>query len=153
MMQNSPFCGALCVSQTSLLGYFMLAPVINAWISDPDIPGDLPTVCNKPEFHGQRFSGVVQYTEARKEIAMKRIMIGFVWFVLLYFGILGAGGAIVGSVEGGSQQNVQRGYEAGYNAGEEFGKKYGTSILLVALSGAALGTLTGALPGTKRKTK
>jgi hypothetical protein len=84
---------------------------------------------------------------------MRRIMIGFVWFVVLYFGILGAGGAIVGSVAVAPQQSFHKGYDAGYTAGEEFGKRYGTLILLVALSGAALGTLTGALPGTKRRTR
>ena len=84
---------------------------------------------------------------------MKRIMLGFVWFILLYFGMLGAGGAIVGSVAGRAQQNFDQGYQAGYTAGEVFGKKYGTWILLIAFSGATLGTLTGALPGTKRKAK
>ena len=61
---------------------------------------------------------------------MKRIMLGFVWFILLYFGMLGAGGAIVGSVAGRAQQNFDQGYQAGYTAGEVFGKKYGTEPCL-----------------------
>jgi len=81
---------------------------------------------------------------------MRRLAIGFVWFVVLYFGILGAGGALVASLEGTRGKNFEEGYKAGQSVGETFGRKYGTTILLVALGGAALGTLTGRLPGTKR---
>jgi hypothetical protein len=88
-----------------------------------------------------------------KEIVMKRIMVGVVWFVILYFGILGAGGAILGSLAGSTQKNTHKGYQAGYTAGEEFGRNYGTFILFAALGGAALGTMTGTLPGTKAKRK
>jgi hypothetical protein len=88
-----------------------------------------------------------------KEIAMKRIVVGVTWFVILYFGILGAGGAILGSLAGSTQKNTHKGYQAGYTAGEEFGKNYGTFVLFAALGGAALGTMTGTLPGTKAKRK
>ena len=81
---------------------------------------------------------------------MKRICIGFVWFLLLYFGMLGIGGAILGSAAGSREKSVNRGYQAG---GEEFAHKYGEFILLIAVGGAALGTFTGRLPGTKPKAK
>jgi hypothetical protein len=83
---------------------------------------------------------------------MRRLVIGFVWFVVLYFGILGAGGAIVGTMKGSGGKNPAHGYQAGYAAGEEFGKQYGTVVLFVALGGAVLGTATGRLPGTRRNT-
>lgn len=82
---------------------------------------------------------------------MRRLVMGFIWFVILYFGILGAGRAIVGSTTGSGGKNPTHGYQAGYAAGEEFVRKYGTAVLVVALGGAVLGTATGRLPGTKRK--
>ena len=83
---------------------------------------------------------------------MRRLVMGFVWFVVLYFGILGAGSAIVGSTARSGGKNIEQGVLAGHTGGEEFGRKYGTLILLVAIGGAALGTATGRLPGTKRRT-
>ncbi len=82
---------------------------------------------------------------------MRRLVMGVVWFVVLYFGILGAGGAIVGSMTGGGGKNLTHGSQAGSAAGEAFTRKYGTMVLLVALGGAVLGTATGRLPGTRRK--
>ena len=84
---------------------------------------------------------------------MKRILMGFIWFVVLYFGILGVCGAIVGSAAGSGEKTVNRGYQAGHAAGQEFGNKYGALILLIAFGGAAVGTFTGRLPGTKPKPK
>lgn len=83
---------------------------------------------------------------------MRRLVIGFAWFVVLYFGILGAGGAIMGSTTRSGGSSFDQGFLAGRAGGEAFGKKYGTVILFVALGGAALGTATGRLPGTRRKT-
>jgi len=54
---------------------------------------------------------------------MKRIIMGFVWFLLIYFGMLGIGGAFLGSVAGSREKNVHQGYQAGHAAGQEFGKK------------------------------
>jgi hypothetical protein len=87
----------------------------------------------------------------RKGVAMKRIAMGFVWFVVLYFGILGIGGTLLGALAGSGGKNFDQGFQAGRAIDEGFGKKYGTLILIVAISGAILGTVTGSLPGTKRK--
>ena len=78
---------------------------------------------------------------------MRRFVAGFVWFLVLYFGIIGAGGAILAAITGGSQ-NFTKQYRS---AGEAFGRKYGSTILFVTLGVAALGTATGRLPGTKPK--
>lgn len=82
---------------------------------------------------------------------MKRLTMGFLWFLVLYFGIAGIGGALLETAAGNSGKNVHQGYRAGYAAGEAFNRKYGTFILIVAAGGAALGTITGRLPGTKPK--
>jgi hypothetical protein len=87
----------------------------------------------------------------RKGVAMKRIAMGFVWFVVLYFGILGIGGVLLGAAAGSGGKNFDQGYQAGHAIGEGFSQKYGTLILIVAISGAVLGTVTDSLPGTKRK--
>jgi len=81
---------------------------------------------------------------------MRRFVMGFAWFVVLYFGILGAGGATVESTAGSGGNKFEQGVLAGHAGGEAFGRKYGTVILFVALGGAVLGTATGRLPGTRR---
>lgn len=78
---------------------------------------------------------------------MRRLILGFVWFLVLYFCIIGAGGANDAAINGGSQ-NFTKQYRS---AGEAFGRKYGTPILLVTIGVAVLGTATGRLPGTKAK--
>lgn len=82
---------------------------------------------------------------------MKRFVMGFLWFLVLYFGIVGIGGALLETMVGSGGKNVHQGYRAGYAASETFNRKYGTLILIVAAGGAALGTITGRLPGTKSK--
>jgi hypothetical protein len=78
---------------------------------------------------------------------------GFVWFLLLYFGMLGIGGAVLGSAAGSREVSFNEGYQAGYAKGQKFANQYRELILLVAIGGAAIGTFTGRLPGTKRKVK
>jgi len=92
---------------------------------------------------------------------MKRIIMGFVWFVVLYFGIAAFGGGIAGAIEGAKagsgeksfNQGFNQGYQAGYTGGQEFRTKYASLILLIAFGGAVVGTFTGRLPGTKPKAK
>lgn len=82
---------------------------------------------------------------------MRRIAMGLLWCLVLYFGIVGIGGALIGATAESGGKSVQQGYRTGYAAGEAFSKKYGTLILIVAAGGAALGTVTGRLPGTRSK--
>lgn len=96
---------------------------------------------------------MIKLPEDHEEAAMRRIMMGFVWSLLLYFGMLGIGGAVLGSAAGFRETHVDQGYRAGHAAGQEFGNKYREIILLIAVAGAAIGTFTGRLPGTKPKAK
>jgi len=84
---------------------------------------------------------------------IKRIVVGAFWLLVLYFGIIGIGGAIVGTVAGQGALNTRQPHQTGYVASEAFGKKYGMVILIVAASGAALGTATGHLPGARAKAR
>ncbi len=76
---------------------------------------------------------------------------GLLWCLVLYFGIVGIGGALIGAMAGSGGNNTQQGYQTGYASGEAFNKKYGTLILIVAAGGAVIGTVTGRLPGTRSK--
>jgi hypothetical protein len=78
---------------------------------------------------------------------MRWFVAGFDWFLVLYFGIIGTGGAILSAINGGSQ-NFTKQYRS---AGKAFGRKYGTTIHVLRLGVAALGTATGHLPGTRPK--
>ena len=84
---------------------------------------------------------------------MKRILMGFIWFVVLYIGTLAFIGGIIGgiSASGSGAKNYHEGAQVGHAAGEEFGKKYGGLLFLLSIGAAGLGTFTGILPGTKRK--
>lgn len=74
---------------------------------------------------------------------MRKIIFGFLWFLVFWFGSLIIGGMVVGGLAGARVQNAQQGYVAGQAAGQEFGKQYGTPILI--------GAASGFLPGTTKK--
>ncbi len=84
---------------------------------------------------------------------MKRILLGCVWFVVIYLVVSAIGGGIVGAMAGSGTGGFEEGYGAGSQAGQEFGEKWGTLILVGSLLIAIAGTATGILPGTKKTTK
>lgn len=84
---------------------------------------------------------------------MKRVIFGIVWFVVLWFGILIGGSAVVGGVAASKVQGQQQGASAGERAGREFGERYGAVILFGALAVAVVGSAAGVLPGTKTPRK
>jgi hypothetical protein len=91
---------------------------------------------------------------------MKRVALGFAWFVGLYMGSLMIGGAVAGfrAAQEINQRNVanvsdgfNKGHAAGEAAGRKFGEEYGGPIFLASLIVAVVGTATGFLPGTEKK--
>ncbi len=86
-------------------------------------------------------------TEAR------RVLMGVVWFFVLWFLARIVLGAIVGASAGAHAAGTPS-YTNGYNAGQAaallFFQKYGLLVLLGALATAVAGTLSGFLPGTRR---
>lgn len=83
---------------------------------------------------------------------VKRVVIGVIWFVVLYIGACAIGGGVAGGMAAsklGKNANAQTGAAAGARAGEEFGKKWGTFILLGSATIAGIGTFGGILPGTR----
>ncbi|TAJ91554.1 MAG: hypothetical protein EPO31_15270 [Gammaproteobacteria bacterium] len=90
---------------------------------------------------------------------MKRAAFGFLWFLVIWFGTLVIGGAVVGSAAGSGMEATSmseafsKGQEAGAAAGAEFGRKYGGVIFLGALVISIGGTILGILPGTKSRKK
>jgi hypothetical protein len=82
---------------------------------------------------------------------MKRIVVGVIWFLVLFFGILFVGSAIVGGIAGSKTRGEQQGAVVGERAGRAFGERYGTVILLGSLLIAVAGSATGVLPGTRAR--
>ena len=79
---------------------------------------------------------------------MKRILLGFLWFVILWFGISIIGAMIAGIfVAGRTPGDIQQ-VEA---AGGDFVHKYFHAIMLGSAVLAVIGTAIGVLPGTKRR--
>lgn len=76
---------------------------------------------------------------------MKRIAVGFLWFVGFFFGfsfILGILIGMQGTAIGQSEEEV---YEKAYQAGDQL-----SGLILMASAGAAIGgTVSQKLPGTK----
>ena len=88
-------------------------------------------------------------------LAMRRFLVGVVWFVVLWMGGLVIGGAVVGAIANATQarpvSNFQEGYANGATAGRTFGARYGGLIMLGALGLSIVGSVTGFLPGTARR--
>lgn len=87
----------------------------------------------------------------------KRILIGLVWFVGIWFLARVVCGAIVGGIASShlAAQVVgqAQGYAVGQRAAIEFFQQYGLLVLLGSLAAAVVGTITGVLPGTRRATR
>ncbi len=89
---------------------------------------------------------------------MKRVILGFVWFLVIWFGTLIIGGAMAGALAGSQvgasssvSESYEKGYAAGQQAGAEFASRFGRIIFIGALVIAVGGTIAGVLPGTKPK--
>jgi hypothetical protein len=81
---------------------------------------------------------------------MKRVIVGFFWFLVFQTSMLMIGGALFGAVAGGKTGGVGA-YEAGRAAGQAFGQQFGGLVSVAALAVAILGTWRGALPGTRSR--
>jgi len=79
----------------------------------------------------------------------RKIGIGFVWFVIFYFGILMLCGMVVGGIAGAN--DPANSTEAGYQAGVVFGQKYGGLVLIFSVVISTIGSIYGWLPGTRKK--
>lgn len=90
---------------------------------------------------------------------LKRIFLGFVWFIAIHVVSMSIGGAVAGGIAGGQASKLARsvaessklGYEAGRAAGLKFRQENGTIVLIGSILLAVAGTYFGVLPGTKKK--
>jgi hypothetical protein len=76
---------------------------------------------------------------------MKKAVIGFLWFLGLYFGTSSLLGTVVGYKAASEGQNPDEIYQTAYEAGESLG----IPIFLLSAGVAITGTATKKLPGTK----
>jgi predicted nucleic acid-binding Zn ribbon protein len=77
-----------------------------------------------------------------------KVLFGFVWWIVLYFGSLTLACGIAGGIAGGRDpQNAQ---EAGRRAGEQLAVQYGAHFIVGAAVIAFVGAGFGLLPGTRR---
>lgn len=79
----------------------------------------------------------------------KRILLGVVWFVVLYMGACMITGAIAGAIAG--SQDPANASTAGYQAGQQVVIALRGYFLLGALLLSIIGTSLGILPGTRKK--
>jgi len=88
----------------------------------------------------------------RREMDMKKVLIGIGWFVIIYFVLSFVIGMIVGGIAG-STASTGTSAEAGRTAATNFGHKYGLWIFLGAVLLAIIGTAKELLPLTKDEEK
>ncbi len=88
----------------------------------------------------------------RREMDMKKVLLGFGWFVIIYIVVSFVTGAVVGGIAGSSAPTGSA-MEAGRNAGANFGHKYGLWVFLGSALIAIIGTAKELLPFTKDKEK
>ena len=93
---------------------------------------------------------------------MRRVLVGMLWILAFWIGIVMLGGGIVGAIagakagmqtQGGVIEGWKAGRTAGRPAGHEFGRKYTGFIFLGSVILGIAGTVTGILPGTKKSKK
>ena len=84
---------------------------------------------------------------------MRRLLMGFVWFVVL----LNLAGLLVGAIVLGMigipYTDNTANYDAAHTVGETLGRQYGVPVFLVTLGLAVVGTLRGWYPGTRKAPK
>ncbi len=84
---------------------------------------------------------------------MKRVLMGIVWFFVIWIAGSFLIGAIIGGIAGAhvsGTPSYSSGAEAGRTASTLFFQKYGTLVFLGTVAAAVAGTVTGFLPGTRR---
>ena len=79
----------------------------------------------------------------------KRIVMGFVWFVVLYFGACCVTGAVAGGIAGSN--DPAHASEAGARAGQQAVLALRGYFLLGSLGLSVVGASLGILPGTRIK--
>ncbi|AMV38903.1 hypothetical protein [Planctomyces sp. SH-PL62] len=82
---------------------------------------------------------------------LKRILVGFVWFVVFYLGACGIVGGIAGGRAGADEKDPQKAAAAGGQAGAEAVNRVWGYLLVGSFVAATVGAKTGTLPGTRRK--
>ena len=82
-------------------------------------------------------------------LIVRRIVFGFLWFIVFYFAACMLIGAVAGGFAGAKDPDNAR--EAGRIAGAEAVGRVLPLIVIGSLLGAAVGSATGFLPGTRGK--
>jgi hypothetical protein len=91
------------------------------------------------------------YNRKQEDTAMRKVLFGFVWFIVLYFvGCMGVGG-VAGGIAGSRETNRAAAQMAGGRAGgkavtENYGLIVGGAVTL-----SILGSGFGILPGTRSR--
>jgi hypothetical protein len=81
--------------------------------------------------------------------ALRKVILGLVWFVITYFAVCMLVGMFAGAVAGA--RDPEHAHDAGRLAGRQAVQLYIPFILGGSILIAVVGTVTGFLPGTKSK--
>lgn len=80
---------------------------------------------------------------------IRKIIFGFIWFILLFIIIYtGCGILYVFLTKGGVVGNFQEAYQIGLEFRHAYFTIIGTAVMFITV----IGTITGFFPGTKKKT-
>jgi predicted nucleic acid-binding Zn ribbon protein len=107
-------------------------------------------VAVKCRYCGEIFDPAIRRQHrARTGVAWyKKIILGLVWWIVLYFSACILASAIAGGIAG--SQDPKNGAQAGARAGEQVVLKYGSYFLAGSAVFALVGAGFGLLPGTRR---
>jgi hypothetical protein len=90
--------------------------------------------------------------EVGKERSMaKRILMAFVWFLVLYFGACMLTGGIAGAAAGSRERDPKNASAVGAKAGGEAVRPLAGYFLIGALVIGGGGSLAGVMPGTRSR--
>ncbi len=82
---------------------------------------------------------------------MRKLIIGVIWFIVIWFGVIFIAGGIVGFMAGAKTANSEMGAIAGRAAARAFMARSSGIIFIGSVLIAIVGTVAGVLPGTKTK--
>jgi len=81
--------------------------------------------------------------------AVRKVILGLLWFVITYFALCMLVGMFAGAVAGA--RDPEHAHDAGKLAGQQAVQRYIPYILGGSIVFAVVGTMAGFLPGTKSK--
>jgi len=139
------FCGVY--ARNAIAADYLLSGALRGTKDYFIVPSGIPLICNS--LYSKILIG--DLWKIRSNFMIKRIILGVVWFVAIYFSVcLISVAATVGVLWA---KNLANAFAAGARSGSAIVTAYHMFFLIGSIIAAIVGTWFGLLPGTKKKNR